>query len=61
MMLSQNRVAAVEMPRKGRFWIELKIEPIEFLDRLNVGCANRESDYPIYRFHRLSRQYYIRA
>lgn len=30
MMLFPNRVVAVELLRSGRFWIDLKIEPIGF-------------------------------
>lgn len=47
MMLSQNRGVAVELLRSGRFWIDLKIEPLGFLDRVKVGCVNQESDYPL--------------
>lgn len=51
MVLSQNRVAAVVT--SGRFWIDLKSEPMGFLGGVNVGCANQESDYSVDRFHQL--------
>ena len=36
MVLSQNRVAATELLRSGRFCVDLKIEPIGFAERINI-------------------------
>lgn len=45
-ILSQNKVAVVDLERSGWFGMELKMEPTGFPDGLNVKCASRDSDCP---------------